>query len=124
MIKVSNGYIVGWNSGHYIGRAGKGKEGSALANPLRLLNTSDSEERDCLWRRAGSNRIIAKYRCWLWQKIQQKDQAVIAELFYLKEQALANDLNLLCFCKQLTREVACHGDVIKSCLEGMLKQKN
>ena len=59
MIKVSNGYIVGWDSGYYIGRAGRGKKGSALANPFRLSD-SDSEERD---------RMIARYRRWLWQKI-------------------------------------------------------
>jgi Domain of unknown function (DUF4326) len=114
MIKVSNGYIVGWDCGHYIGRAGKGKKGSALANPFRLLDTSNSEERD---------RIIAKYHCWLWQKIQEEDPTVMAELFFLKEQALTKDVNLLCFCKQPTREVACHGDVIKSCLEWMLAQE-
>jgi len=61
MIKVSNGYIVGWNSGHYIGRAGKGKKGSALANPLRLLDTSDSEERDCLrrqcWKQSHNRQV-------------------------------------------------------------------
>ncbi len=76
MIKVSNGYIARCDSGHYIGRAGKGKKGSALANPFRLLDTSDSKERDL---------IIAKYRRWLWQKVQEKDSAVMAELFYLKE---------------------------------------
>ncbi|WP_009630447.1 DUF4326 domain-containing protein [Synechocystis sp. PCC 7509] len=122
MIKVTNGYIVGWDSGHYIGRGGKGKKGSALANPFKLADTSNTEERD---------RVIAKYRRWLWQKIQEKDSAVMAELFYLKEQAIAqartqgfaNDLNLLCFCKQPTREVACHGDVIKSCLEWMINQE-
>ena len=112
MIKVSNGYIVGWDSGHYIGRGGKGKKGSALANPFKLKNSSDTEERD---------RIIAKYRKWLWQKIQLKEQVVMAELFYLKELAITKDVNLLCFCKQATREVACHGDVIKSCLEWMMK---
>jgi hypothetical protein len=115
MIKVSNGYIARWDSGHYIGRAGKGTKGSALANRFRLSDTSDSEERDL---------IIAKYRRWLWQKIQAKDSVVMAELFYLKQQALANDVNLLCFCKQLTREVACHGDVTKSCLEWIINQEN
>ena len=71
MIKVSNGYIVGWDSGHYIGRSGKGRKGSALANPFKLKNTGDSKERDC---------VITKYRRWLWQKIQEKDSAVMAEL--------------------------------------------
>lgn len=64
MTKVSNGYIVGWDCGHYVGRAGKGKKGSALANLFKLEDTSNAEERD---------HIIAKYRTWLWQKIQQKD---------------------------------------------------
>ena len=115
MIKVSNGYIVGWDSGYYIGRGGKGKKGSALANPFKLADASNSEERD---------RIIAEYRRWLWQKIREKDSAVMAELFYLKKLALVKDVNLLCFCKQPTRKVACHGDVIKSCLEWLLKQEN
>lgn len=114
MIKVNNGYIVGWDSGHYIGRAGKGKKGSALANPFTLKNTNNTEERDY---------VIAKYRSWLWQKIKEKDLAVMTELSYLKEQVIANDVNLLCFCKQPTREVACHGDVIKSCLEWMMNQE-
>ena len=60
MIKVSNGYIVGWDSGHYIGRAGKGKKGLALANSFRLSDTSDSEERDCLrqcWKQSHDRQI-------------------------------------------------------------------
>ena len=114
MIKVSNGYIARGDCGHYIGSAGKGNKGSDLANPFRLESTSNAEERD---------RVIAKYRTWLWQKIQAKDPAVMGELFFLKEQALTNDVNLLCFCKQPKRELACHGDVIKSCLEWMMNQK-
>ena len=89
MIKVSNGYIARGDCGHYIGSAGKGNKGSDLANPFRLESTSNAEERD---------RVIAKYRTWLWQKIQAKDPAVMGELFFLKEQALTNDVNLLCFC--------------------------
>ena len=103
MIKVSDGYIARWDSGHYIGRAGKGKKGSALANPFKLKNARDSEERE---------RVIAKYRSWLWQKIKEEDLAVMTELSYLKEQATTNDVNVLCFCKQTTREVACHGAIV------------
>ena len=61
---------------------------------------------------ARSNRIITKYRRWLWQKIKEEDLAVMTELSYLKEQAITNDVNLLCFCKQTTREVACHGAIV------------
>lgn len=60
MIKVSNGYIVGWDSGHYIGRAGKGKKGSALANPFKLADASNSEERDCLrqcWKQLHNRQV-------------------------------------------------------------------
>ncbi len=114
MIKVSNGYIARWDCGHYIGRGGKGKKGSALANLFKLADTSNAEER---------NRIIAKYRYWLWLKVQEKDSAVMAELYQLKQQALVEDVNLLCFCKRPEREVACHGDVIKSCLEWMMNQE-
>ncbi len=64
---MSNRYIVSWDCGHYIGRAGKSKKGSALANPFKLADASDSEERDCLgqcWKQShncqGSPLAMAK----------------------------------------------------------------
>lgn len=107
MIKVSNGVADGWNSGHYIGRGGKGKKSSALANPFKLQDIRNNAERD---------RVIAEYRRWLWNKILTGDSGVMTELSLLKQQAMHGDVQLLCFCKPL----ACHGDVIKSCLEWMI----
>lgn len=110
MITVGNGYVDGWNSGHYIGRAGKGKAGSALANPYRLNNPNDDVER---------SHVIAQYRKWLWQKIQSGDSAVMAELNQLKQQALVGDVHLLCFCKPRN----CHGLVIANCINWLIEQE-
>ena len=109
MITVCNGYVDGWNSGHYIGRAGKGKVGSALANPYRLNNSRDDDER---------SQAVAQYRKWLWQKIQSGDSAVMAELMQLKQQAIAGDVKLLCFCYPK----ACHGDVVANCISWLIQQ--
>lgn len=111
MITVVNGYRDGWDTGYYIGRGGKGRKGSALANPYRLQNSHNDTER---------SQVIALYRKWLWQKIQVGDSEVMAELHLLKEQAITSDVRLLCFCKRPDKEVPCHGDVIKSCLEWLL----
>ncbi len=45
----------------------------------------------------------------------------MSELIYLKGQAQLGKLRLLCFCKRPDKDVACHGDVIKSCLEWMIE---
>lgn len=104
MIRIVNGYKDGWD-GHYIGRAGKGKKGSALANPYRMQNANDDEER---------NRVIARYRQWLWKQIQAGDRAVLTELQQLLDAARRNEeVRLVCFCSPRR----CHGDVLKARIE-------
>ena len=81
--------------GEYIGRP------SALGNPFNVTKKTPRAE------------SIKKYRVWLWEKFKSKDTKVIAELERLlsicrKEKNLV----LKCYCKPL----ACHGDIIKSCL--------
>jgi hypothetical protein len=43
-IKVSNGYIIGWDCGHYIGRAGKSKKDSAVVAKTENKNIIDFDE--------------------------------------------------------------------------------
>ena len=78
--------------GVYIGRP------SLLGNPYRIGEDGSRDE------------VIAKYRAWLWQQIRQRG-AVYHELFRLAEIARTGDLYLICWCKQIDREVGCHGDI-------------
>lgn len=106
---ITVGNIKTGSQGTYIGRPGKGRLGSALANPYKLQNPQNDAERA---------EVIAKYRQWLWSRIQCGDSAVMAELAVLSDQAIAGDVHLLCFCAPRQ----CHGDVVKACLEWMISQ--
>lgn len=87
------------DNGHYIGRGGKGKKQSALANPFKIGVDGNREE------------CIAKYRKWLWVQIQNKNKGVLDELDFIRE----NKPDLVCFCAPLP----CHGDVIIRCVNWM-----
>jgi hypothetical protein len=100
-MKVVN--IKTGGQGHYIGRGGKGKKGSALANPYVLGRDGDRDQ------------CVAKYRAWLWQRIQTNDQGVLGELNYLRQQRP----DLVCFCAPQK----CHGDVILKCIQWMDEQQ-
>ena len=94
---------VGKSQGHYIGRSGKGAS-SALGNPFMINRDGDRAE------------VIRKYKQWLWQQVQVQNPSVMNELQELLKKARSSEgVTLLCFCAPL----ACHGDVIKSCLEWM-----
>jgi len=103
-LSVVNGYIVGFDDGWYIGRPGKGKPGSALANPYHISKDNSREA------------VIANYRKWLWRKVQDNDAAVMSELNALLELAQRQHVKLVCFCAPKP----CHGDVIVKCLHWML----
>jgi hypothetical protein len=83
--------------GVYIGRP------SPLGNPYRIGEDGSRDE------------VIAKYRVWLWQQIRQQGDTY-HELFRLTEIARNSDLYLICWCKQIDREVGCHGDILKSAI--------
>jgi hypothetical protein len=85
--------------GVYIGRPG------VLGNPYAIGKDGDRDE------------VIEKYREWLWTRYQEKDR-VYEEILRLSEIAKKRDLILVCWCKPK----ACHGDVIKRCLEWMMKR--
>lgn len=64
----------------------------------------------------GRDGCIARYRKWLWQKIQDRDPSVLDALEKLKCIHGTGELNLVCHCAPLP----CHADVIKACLEWMV----
>ena len=88
--------------------------------------------------------VIAAYRKYVWRCIQMSREdpcqfpefdrtLVIAPTYRYPEvgvvvsklEAIARlkeDIRLLCWCKQDNKEVACHGDVIKSCVLWMRKE--
>ncbi len=95
MIKVVN--KRSGTPGEYIGRP------SVLGNPFVIGRDGTRDE------------VIAKYRVWLNDQLHESE-AVGRELSRLTDLARDGDLNLVCWCAPQ----ACHGDVVKSCIEWML----
>ncbi len=80
----------------YVGRANPryGLPASPFANPFKIGRDGD---------RAA---VVARYRAWL---LARPD--LLARLPELRGKVLA------CWCKQLTRDVPCHGDVLAELAE-------
>ncbi|MEW5985054.1 MAG: DUF4326 domain-containing protein [Chloroflexota bacterium] len=87
----------------YVGRANHraGLPASPLANPYQVATS-------------GRQQAISQYRCWLWQRIQSGDEAVIAAL-----KSISADTVLVCWCKP----EACHGDVVRAAAEWLKSSK-
>lgn len=62
--------------------------------------------------------VIQKFRRWLWDEVKTRRGSVYAELLKLAEAARCGDLTLICWC----HPEPCHGDVLKSCLEFLMKE--
>lgn len=95
----------------YIGRP------RTLGNPFVIGRDGDRAE------------VITKYRAWLWEHVREgraqetATPAVPVNVVYgkireLSQRAKAGEVKLLCHCKP----AACHGDVIKACIEWMHTQ--
>ncbi|MCI0392156.1 MAG: DUF4326 domain-containing protein [Acidobacteria bacterium] len=84
--------------GIYIGRP------SVLGNPYTIGKDGTREE------------VIQRYRDWLWRQIKLRGE-VYRELQRLVAKAKAEDLILICWCKQPDRPIDCHGDVVKRAVE-------
>lgn len=84
----------------YVGRP------SVLGNPFQIGRDGSREQ------------VIARYRAWLWQQLQQADSPQRRALEELLEQARCQPLALQCWCHPLP----CHGDVIRSALLWMAGQ--
>ena len=114
MIKVENikNYRIDGNKeiGIYVGRYNRsyGLEGSILRNRF--------DEKTY-----GRSGCIKAFKKWLWVEIKRRNKEVMEELERIRriEEEGRFDVVLLCWCKPL----ACHGDVIKSCIEWMIKDE-
>lgn len=97
-ILVVNGYRDGFEGPNtvYIGRPGRGKPGSPLANPELLVSETD---------RAAN---IIRYRDWLWPRLYSDtpQRREILHLINLEERF--GTIKLACFCAPKL----CHGDII------------
>lgn len=110
MAKVLNFYHIGKvipENAEYMGRAMPhlGLKQSKFANKFKL-------------NKDGSNRaeVIERYRVWLWQQIRS-GKITIQDLLDL------DGKDLVCFCKQPNKEVACHCDVILAAIEWAKQRK-
>lgn len=108
MAKILNFYHIGLTipeGAVYMGRAMKkyGLEKSKFANPFPLKK---EEPRGA---------TIERYREWLWKQIK-KGEITIKDLLALEGK------DLVCFCKQPNKEVACHCDVIMAAIEWAKKE--
>jgi hypothetical protein len=61
---------------------------------------------------------VARYKTWLNEQWNMGNSGVHRELTKLLHAAMKEDIFLVCWCTPL----ACHGDVVKEALEGMLKR--
>jgi len=108
MIFVENikNWVGNGEPAFYIGRkCGQKWPESPLGNPFRM----HSEDERGL--------VIAKYRTWLWQRLQYPGSEQYKMVHKIAHMASAGiDVHLLCWCKPL----ACHGDVVKAAIEWML----
>jgi hypothetical protein len=75
----------------YVGRPGP------LGNPFVVGRDGSRQE------------VIAKYRRWLWARLQEPDSAQERELRRLLAKAVEGELELLCWCHPLP----CHGEVVR-----------
>ncbi len=90
-------------TGVYIGR------GSPLGNPFPI-DVPNGQTREI---------VIGRYRLWLMEKIEQRDQRILDSLNWIAEQAQTKEgVVLQCFCKPH----ACHGDVIREIILNKIKE--
>jgi len=89
----------------YIGRAGHGQKGT-FGNPHAIgwcpICQCQHTREEC----------IEAYKIDFYRKIAN-------DVLFRKEILKLKDKTLGCFCKQLDREIACHGDIIKEYLDNL-----
>ena len=109
MIEIMNGRRDGW-VGKYVGRAGNGKRGSALANPFPVYtHTVESH-----------TVVVEQYRKWLWEQIKSGTPAAMDELNLLvAEYEQSGRLSLVCWCAPLP----CHADVVSKAVLWLIESR-
>lgn len=86
--------------GEYVGRP------SALGNPFEMKGEEDREK------------VVIRYRVWLWQQIKANNRTVLNELYRLLAIAREEELNLICWCAPKE----CHADVIAAAIKYLDKK--
>ena len=76
---------------------------SPLGNPYPMSDKNDDQER---------TEVIAKYRKWLWKKMQTNSKQLNELRRLLQLEATHGKVYLLCWCKPKP----CHGDVLVKAL--------
>ncbi|MGL6133370.1 MAG: DUF4326 domain-containing protein [Prochlorococcaceae cyanobacterium] len=100
--KARRGQLSGSLPGQaYVGRP------SPLGNPFQPGRDGSRAE------------VIARYRLWLWARMQDPSSIQHRELEQLQGRALAGRLELLCWCSPLP----CHAEVIRSALIWLAEQQ-
>jgi len=89
----------------YIGRGGRGMAGSPLANPFKLTDPSDDQQRAI---------FIDQYRAWLTELLSDPNSPQSKEIARLAVMAKRGAVALQCWCAPKP----CHGDVVKDMLDG------
>lgn len=95
----------------YVGRECGGWKGSVLGNQFVIGRDGTREE------------VIAKFRMWLWEAIQRRDDKVMAELERLKSAE-----TLSCWCADLDEKatyegsLVCHAQVIARAIKWLKAQ--
>lgn len=88
-------------TGIYIGRP------SVFGNPFEIKKGDPWRTRE---------KVVLHYRDWLKEQLIQYDDTFMSLMEPLVELARKTDVNLICWCAPL----ACHGDVIKECVESII----
>lgn len=107
MIEVGNGKKVGFvgKDKIYIGRKSYAQKGSLLANKFKIGRDGNRDE------------VVEKYRRWLWNEYKKKGE-VYKELWRIANKVKKGEkVQLMCWCAPYK----CHGDVVKRCIEWMIR---
>jgi hypothetical protein len=110
MLDVINGKVNGFvgSSKIYIGRGNKsyGVVSSVLQNRFKIDRDGNRDE------------VVEKYRKWLWVEVNKKGEVFDELVRIAKKVKMGEKVELVCWCKPLK----CHGDVVKSCIEWMIRE--
>ena len=93
----------------YIGRPMPGRKGSPLGNPFKVKPFGPYERDES---------VLVHYRAWLWKEMQDRSEAVYAELIRLASIAKIAPLALSCWCAPQT----CHGDIVKNAITFLIHE--
>lgn len=89
-----------FDSYEYVGRKCYGFPESILSNPFKITKTCTRKQ------------VIDKYREYFYQKLKDRDLAVLVEVLKLYKLSMKGDLYLLCWCYPKK----CHANVIREYL--------